>query len=149
MLSLIVDTREQLELEFAVGRVFDEIRHEKLDVGDYGAEIDGKRLPLVFDRKAIGDLYGTLTHGNARFHREIERAKKTGTLLVLLIEGSLKDVQCGYAYSMVSGDTILKTAFSLWVRHDVVPVFCNDRDECRRFVEETFASFERCWEKEK
>jgi len=151
-LVLLVDTREQLPLEFEDG-IFSEIRYEGLAFADYhcqyvyGEKIDEQRtIPIVFERKSIGDLFGTLTRGHDRFKRMLSKARECNAEVCLLIEGSMWDVASGYEYSSVSGDTILKTVFSLWVRHGIIPVFCNDRLEMARFIEETYEAVGRNYE---
>lgn len=143
-LELIIDSREQKSLkdEFKAG-IFDIIISKKLEYGDYGCTIDGKEVPIYFERKGLGDLFGTLTKDHKRFGRELHRAKLSCHQLILLVEGSLRDVASGYSHSSISGDTIIKTIFSLWVRHGLYPVFCNGRRECARFIEETYTAVAR------
>lgn len=142
MLKLKIDSREQAPLEFKTG-AFDEVVVEGLPIGDYWAEIDGIEVPICFERKAMGDLYGTMTHGYERFKREMERAQKHGVKLVLLIEGSMREVAAGYAHSKFTGDAMLKKLAMLYVRYDLEYVFCNDRREMARRIEETFQAIKR------
>lgn len=144
---LIVDSREQLPLEFKAG-VFDEIKVDGMPFGDYWCELDGKEVSLVFERKGIGDLFGTLTSGHDRFSKMLEKAKWAGAEVVLLIEGTMEDVFKGYKHSTVSGETILKTVFTNWVRHGLTPVFCPDRRSMARFIEESYAAIQRNYKKQ-
>lgn len=143
-LVLIQDSREQAGLldEFKKG-VFDEIVTRGLPYGDYACEIEGKAVPIVFERKGLGDLFGTLTSGSKRFRRVIQKANKAGCQFVLLVEGTLRDVAGGYEHSSVAGDTIIKTVFSNWVRHGLTPVFCPDRRTMARVIEETYTAVAR------
>lgn len=84
-MKLIIDTREQLPLDFTSYQYI-EIERKSLPYGDYAAEIkDGYRLPIYFERKEK-DLFSTLT-GEAlvRFKKEIARAKEDGSRLILIM----------------------------------------------------------------
>ena len=69
-----------------------------------------------------------------RFKREIEKAKKLGIKLILIIEGSVSQVAWGTAYSKVNGHSILKTVFTLWIKYDLMPVFCVDKNDMSNFI---------------
>ena len=70
-MTIIIDNREQKPLEFSVPT-----KRGTLAVGDYRAEFsDGSVSQVVFERKSINDLYGTLSKGYSRFKREIEDRK--------------------------------------------------------------------------
>lgn len=144
MLKLVVDSREQLPLIFR-DSVFDEIIVDGLPVGDYMAMIDGKEIPITMERKGLADLFGTMTNGYPRFRKELERAKEFGLTIILLIEGSMRDVAKGYEYSQFSGDSMLKKLAMLRVRYDLEYHFFNDRLEMSRFIEEIFLAVRRNW----
>ena len=146
-LVLKVDSREQKPLEFRDG-VFDEIVTEGLPVGDYWAELNGKELPICFERKGLGDLFGTMTSGYERFKHEMKRAEEAGLKLVLLIEGSMREVAGGYEHSQYSGDSMLKKLAMLYVRYDLECHFFNDRREMARYIEEVFSAVRRNYKKE-
>ena len=143
-LTLIQDSREQAGLkdEFKEG-VFDEIIIDGLPCGDYWAKLDGVELPIIFERKSLGDLFGTMTTGNDRFKKMLERSKGNHLQVILLIEGTIKDIFKGYKHSTVAGETILKTIFTLFVKYDLIPVFCEDRRSMARFIEETYSALAR------
>lgn len=142
-MKVICDTREQLPLEFN-HKFITEVKREKLLVGDYQAEFsDGYRPPIVFERKGIGDLYGTLTSGYKRFKKEILRAQESKTTLIIIIEGTFTKVLAGYSHSSVEGITIIKKLFTLWCRYGVKPVFCKDREEASSYITEFFCALGR------
>jgi ERCC4-type nuclease len=92
---LIQDTREQAPLSFYHPQVKVAVR--KVECGDYGFRFaDGTLSCVEFERKSVGDLYGSLTSGHDRFHRKISRAQDKGIRLVLLVENSMSKVQEGY-----------------------------------------------------
>lgn len=149
MLKLICDSREQKCLEFRAG-VFDEIIRGTLNVGDYGAEVGESRIPIVFERKSLGDLFSTLGSSEyERFRREMHRATESNTKLVLLIEGTMRDVASGYERSTFDGDSMLKKLATLYVKYDLEYHFCCDRRVMSRRIEDTFQAVERLWKKEK
>lgn len=147
-LKLKIDSREQLPLEFS-NRVFDEVVVEGLPFGDYWAELEGKELPIVIERKALGDLFGTMTQGYKRFKKEMEKAKWAECHMILAIEGKLSDVFVGFKHSEFSGESMLKKLAMLRIRYDLEVMFFDGRDEMRRWVEELFDAVRRNFTREK
>jgi ERCC4-type nuclease len=148
-MKIIIDTREQTYLEFPF-EFITEVKREKLIVGDYQAEFqNGYRPPLIFERKSINDLYGTLGKGYKRFKKEIIRAKENGIRLVIVIEGSIVKVSKGIKMSDMSGESIIKRLFTLWIKHDVYIVFCNSREEMASYIYETYCAIGRLLKKDK
>jgi ERCC4-type nuclease len=141
-LNLIIDTREQLPLEFC-GVLFGEIKRAKLDVGDYGATWHNAPIPIYFERKSIGDLFGTMTNGYERFKKEMARAKESGVKLVLLIEASMREVAKGYEHSKFEGSSMIKKLHTLHVRYDLEFHYMNDRGEMARFIAEEYQAIAR------
>ena len=142
-MKIIIDSREQSELTFDFPFVT-EIMRMKLEVGDYGCQYeDGYVAPVVFERKSIPDLFGTLGKGHDRFDREIARAKDMDIKLILIIEGTLTKVLKGYEHSTISGISIAMTVFSLWLRYGLTPVWCKDRIEMQIFIYNYFAALGR------
>jgi len=143
-LKLIIDSREQLPLDFNEA-AFDEVEVRGMPVGDYWAELDGKEIPLCFERKSLGDLFSTMTTGYGRFKKELARAKEAGLTVILVIEGSMREVAAGYDYSRYKGDSMLKKLAMLRVRYDLEFHFFNDRREMSRYIEEIFSAIRRSW----
>ena len=143
-MTLVIDSREQdsLKEEFKPG-VFDEVVIDGLPVGDYWMKLDGHEVPICFERKGLGDLFGTMTSGHERFKKMLEKAKNNNLQVILLIEGTMKDIFQGYKHSTIPGQTILKTVFTLFVKYDLFPVFCEDRRTAARFIEETYSALAR------
>lgn len=135
-----IDTREQKELEFTPGLNIQKIC---LKFGDYGCEIETSKgewidIPIRFERKGFGDLFGTMGKGYERFKKEMERAQKANCRLFLLVEGSLKKVEKGYKYSKIPGITILRRLAMLEVRYGLHVHYFNDRGEMTKFIEEIY-----------
>lgn len=140
-MKIKIDQQEKLPLDFTVGGSISEVTVTHLPIADYWASWeDGTEMPVIFERKTVADLFGTLTNGMERFKREIAKANENNIKLILIVEGSICDVLAGADYSSTAGKSILKTMFTLWLKYDVVPVFCNNRSEMKRFILETFES---------
>jgi len=141
---LLVDSREQHPLEFTVDHILTEVVVETLPVGDYACQyVSGHRPPIVFERKSLGDLFGTMTSGYRRFKRELTKAADLKIHLLLGIEASISQVKHGYPHSNFSGDSCLQKVMTLWMRYGLQPVFCRDREELAWFIRATFESIGR------
>ena len=145
---MIVDSREQIPLKFKDG-VFEEVVVEGVPFGDYWCEVDGVQVPFCFERKTCGDLWGTMTKGYPRFKREMERAKKHGFQMELIIEGSMTEIARGFGYSQFKGESMLKKLAMLRVRHDLPYHFFNTRREMARYIEDVFSAIRRNYKVEK
>lgn len=151
---ILRDTREQKPLEFSHPDILFTKKH-KLDVGDYCICFSDGSIPaVIFERKSIGDLFGTLTGDYDRFKLEVMRAKESGITLFLIVEGSLSKVLKGFKHIdprspreriHISGLRIVRTLFSLYVRYGVIPVFCKDREEMQNYIVEYYLAL---WRKE-
>ena len=133
---LITDTREQTPLPFRKTLV------KKLDFGDYGAELNGELLPVVFERKSPQDLRGTITTGHERFKEEIGRSFDKGFKLIIIVECPYKDFIDnkfeGAHYSKMPVHVITKILHKLQVRYNLEFVFCNDRSEACNYIRNYF-----------
>lgn len=133
-----IDTRETKPLEFPYLCV-DGTKRIKLDVGDYGVEFtDGYKPPIFFERKSMGDLFGTLGKGYKRFKKEIMRSQEAKCSLILIVEGSLSKVMKGYSHSTIEGLSIVRKLFTLYVKYGVRPVFCKSREEMSLYIYNMF-----------
>jgi len=139
-MRIITDTREQAPLVFK-HKFIREVINKKLDVGDYGVMFTGEEIfPVVFERKSISDLYGTLSQGYERFKREIERAKESNTQLIIIVEASLSKVLKGVKFSQRTPESIVYQIFTIWVRYGVMTVFCKDSEECSEYITQFYIS---------
>lgn len=146
---ILVDTREQNILEFSNSYIT-EVKKVKLDVGDYGCQFaDGYIPPVFYERKSIGDLFGTLGQGYGRFKNEIIRARENGYTLIIIIEGGLLKVLKGYKHSTIEGITIVRKLFTLWVKYGILPVFCKDREEMSEYIMQFYISIGKKYVKDK
>ena len=145
-MKLLIDSREKIPLEFRHG-TFDSIETRGLPVADYWLELEGTEVPLCFERKGLGDLFQTMTHGYERWKKMIEKAEVLGLKVILLIEGSLREIHKGYKHSEYSGESMLKKLAMLRVRHDLEWHCFNDRREMARYIEEIFDAVRRNYKK--
>jgi hypothetical protein len=148
-MKIYCDTREQRPLEFEVDGEVSEVITTKLPYGDYACgweDKEGKHvkfMPLFFERKSLGDLYGTMGKGMERFKKEIERANDDGSKLIIIVEACFAEVKNGYEHSKMEGESILKTLHTLWVKHDVPYILCNDRKDMKETILHFFSSIGR------
>lgn len=147
-MKIVIDKREQLPLEFKIGDIIKEVIYESRPWADYwGMDDKGREYPISFERKSLGDLFGTLTSGMERFKKMLNKAQSMDCQVYLLIESNLERVLEGYEHSQVSGEQIMKTIFSLKVRHGLEPIFCNNRNEMKQHIVQTYLALERNWAK--
>ena len=131
-------------LPFRCDSIFTDIARETLPVGDYACRyLDGSTAPIYFERKSLPDLFSTMTQGHRRFKQEVQRAKALRVVLILIIEGSLSKVYEGVPYSRLSGESCVQKLYTLWLKYDLMPVFCTSRAEMMAFIKETFEAVGR------
>lgn len=138
---IIRDTREQAKLLFSSEI---EVIDKKLDFGDYGCELaDGHVVPIVFERKSVNDLFGTLTSGYDRFKAEIIRSQEAKCRMILIIEGTITKVGKGIKHSKRNPDSLLDQIFTLFVRYKIIPVFAKDPMEASRWITLFYKAYEK------
>ncbi len=138
----MVDSREQLPLDFKVGGLISEVRVEKLDYGDYQAlYLDGERSTVVFERKSRSDLWTTMASKEYnRFRREMERAKRDKAMFVIAVEGTIEQVSEGSEYSTFKGESMLKKLGTLMFKHGIPTMFNPTRADMIRMMTWAFES---------
>lgn len=140
---IIQDSREQSPLIFK-HKSIKEVIVKGLDTGDYGAITDcGFEFPMYFERKSIGDLYGTLSQGYSRFKKEIERSKEKNTQLIIIVEKNLSNVLNGAPYSERTPESIVYQIFTILVRHGVQTIFCKDREDVSEYITQFYIAHEK------
>lgn len=136
-MKIIIDTREQAPLTFKHKEVKEAVKG-MLKVGDYAVMFGDDVFPVHFERKSLNDLYGTLSQGYTRFRKEIDRAKEMNVRLIIIVEGSLTRVLHGVGYSQRTPESIVYQIFTIYARHGVETVFCNNRDEVAEYITQFF-----------
>jgi len=142
-IKYIVDTREQLPLSVGTSKTR---KYKKLNVGDYGLEIDGELQKISVERKSPEDLIATVTSGHKRFKKEIQRAIDNKILLYILIECSyttVRDFTWLVTKCKTKGETVLKICHTLELKYGVRFVFCNSRKEMIDYINRLFDSYKK------
>ena len=143
---IISDSREQAPLSFNKDKF--NVVTEGVPFGDYWCEVPNSegtytQVPICFERKGIGDLFGTMGKGYERFKREMERCKEAKFHMILAIEGTIRDVHKGYEYSSIKGESMLKKLAMLRIRYDLEVLFFEDRKSMALWIEEIFDAVHR------
>lgn len=125
-ITLIMDTREKLPLDFSYSKSVDSVVRKKLDATDYS--ILGFENKWGCERKARGDLVNTLLGDHDRFKREMERLKDYDEAYIL-VEGTHEEL-AKYCLHFGNGkalNTIYGTLLKYEKYYPVTVQFCKDR----------------------
>ena len=148
---IIVDTREKPHAIDGILSYFDRsgipYERSKLLFGDY---MDYSNPNLVIDRKqTIQELAQNCTRDHERFRRELERVKRTGSELVLLVEQNrYKDrdewvqvsqiadlIRWSNPHTMVRGEKVYRVLASWTAKYPLSVIFCDKRSTGRMITE--------------
>ena len=148
---VIVDSREKPKAIERTLQYFSDhgIEYEvsKLLFGDY---MDWNRPGVVVDRKQnIAELAKNCTVEHERFRREMDKARKAGATLVVLVEqnrykdrgewvevNSIEDLlRWSSPHTMVRGEKVYRVLASWTAKYPLRVVFCDKRSTGRKIVE--------------
>ncbi|MDZ4786283.1 MAG: ERCC4 domain-containing protein [bacterium] len=139
--KIIVDSREQKPLSFNNSVI------EAVNVGDYALTKPYDKKIYV-ERKSLLDFIGTLTKDLGRFEREIERAVKDKSYIVMLVENDINDClgftflakkYIGLRYVKTTPAHVFKNLRDLLQKYDNFQVlFVNGRIEAKNGVIKIF-----------
>jgi len=151
MKFLLIDSREKPKAIRSIVKYFDSIGlvHEtsKLFIGDYQ---DFNRPQIIVDRKQnIAELAKNCTADHERFRRELERAQKANTTLVVLVEQNrYKDrdrwIHCETVedlmlwespHTTIRGEKVYRVLRSWMAKYPLRVEFCEKRNTGRRIYE--------------
>lgn len=151
MKYLLIDTREKPKAIQNILRTFDEagVVHEstKLLIGDY---MDWNRPGVIVDRKQnIAELAKNCTSDHVRFKAELERTKKAGAHLCILVEQNrYKDgdewrrvedisdlIRWTSPHTTIRGEKVYRVLVSWINKYDLSVEFCDKRQTGRRILE--------------
>ena len=151
MKYLLVDSREKPKAIRSIIKYFDAIGlvHEstKLLIGDY---MDFNRPQICIDRKQnIAELAKNCTADNERFRRELERAQKANTTLVVLVEQNrykdgdrwihveaVEDLMLWESpHTTIRGEKVYRVLRSWMAKYPLRVEFCDKRNTGRRIYE--------------
>ena len=147
---ILVDTREKPK---AIGKIleyFDShgIQYDtsKLYFGDY---MEYANPQLVIDRKQnVAELAKNCTHDHERFKRELERVKKVGAHLVILVEqnhykdrdkvfrvDTIEDLMCWSSpHTQVRGEKVYRVLASWMAKYPISVRFCSKKDTGKEII---------------
>lgn len=135
-MCLIVDSREQPTTRARERyNAFPSHRRDKLDFGDYSAEVtdpDGEIISLrdavVVERKmSLDELCNCFTHDRGRFEREFLRAKNAGAKIYLLIENAtFEGAYNGRYRSKMAPQALIGSLFSWMAKYNICLLFCKE-----------------------
>lgn len=148
---LLIDTREKPKAIETILKQFDEagIRHErtKLLFGDY---MDYNRPHIVVDRKQnIAELAKNCTVEAERFKKELERAQRANSRLVILVEQNrykdrdewkqVRDISdlmlWSNPHTTIRGEKVFRVLSSWTNKYNLSVVFCDKRVTGRKILE--------------
>lgn len=148
---LLIDTREKPKAIRSIVKYFDSIglTHDstKLLFGDY---MDWSRPQLVIDRKQnIAELAKNCTSEHERFRRELDRAQKANSTLVILVEQNrykdrdewihVEDVAdlmlWSSPHTTIRGEKIYRVLRSWMAKYPLRVEFCDKRQTGKRIYE--------------
>lgn len=133
-MKIIIDTREQLPLEFT-GH---ETTRHKLDEGDYATEQTEDYV--VIERKSLDDFYSTITHNHIRFKSEIIRARAKHKVFYIFIEGSLETFY-GLKWTerklKTTGEILRKIVNTMRERYTLSIIECDGREDMSKKILQT------------
>ena len=151
MKFLLIDSREKPKAIRSIVKYFDSIGlvHEtsKLFIGDYQ---DFNRPQIIVDRKRnIAELAKNCTADHEQFRRELERAQKANTTLVVLVEqnryrGRDKFIHCESVedlmlwespHTTIRGEKVYRVLRSWMAKYPLRVEFCDKRSTGRRIYE--------------
>lgn len=151
MKYLQVDTREKPKAIQSILRYMDQqgVEHisTKLLIGDY---MDWNRPQICVDRKQnIAELAKNCTSDHERFRRELQRAQKANTTLVVLVEqnrykdrdqwihvGSIEDLMLWSSpHTTITGEKVYRVLRSWMAKYPLRVEFCDKRETGRRIYE--------------
>ena len=148
---LLIDSREKPK---AIERTLQYFRDHgveyevtKLLFGDY---MDYNQPQIVIDRKQnIAELAKNCTSEHERFRRELERARKANSRLVVLVEqNKYKDrgewvqvdsivdlIKWSSPHTMVKGEKVYRVLLSWCAKYPLTVEFCDKRSTGRKILE--------------
>lgn len=147
---ILVDTREHKEAITDIISSFQtcgyEYERSKLYIGDY---IEYSNPLLVIDRKqSIQELAQCCASDHERFRRELDRVKKVGAHLVILVEqnhykdrdkvfrvDTIEDLMCWSSpHTQVRGEKVYRVLASWMAKYPISVRFCSKKDTGKEII---------------
>lgn len=131
LLSIIIDTREQLPYSFNPQRV--RAIRRALPAGDYS--IEGMETKVAVERKSLDDFAQTVIKNRNRFHAELKKLQ-TYDFACVIVEADLRDIVRGNYTSGASPESILGNLTSICAEWGIPVYCCSSRQLAIVFVEQ-------------
>ena len=138
-LTIIEDTREQTPLDFSAFP-FVTVERGTLHSGDYS--VKGYEERFAIERKSLADLLGTITHGHARFERELQRLMSFQYAAVV-VEAPEIDLRTGKYRSLLLPRAAVGMITAFEVRYRIPFHFCGTRTMAAQRIYELAYYFQR------
>lgn len=151
MKYLLIDTREKPKAIQGILKSIDragvEYERTKLLFGDY---MDWNRPEVVIDRKqSIQELAQNCTRDHVRFRAELDRAKKAGAKLVILVEQNrykdgdewravedITDLMYWTSpHTTIRGEKVYRVLRGWMAKYNIDVQFCDKRNTGKRILE--------------
>lgn len=151
MKYLLIDTREKSKAIQGILKSIDragvEYERTKLLFGDY---MDWNRPEVVIDRKqSIQELAQNCTRDHVRFRAELDRAKKAGAKLVILVEQNrykdgdewrtvedITDLMYWTSpHTTIRGEKVYRVLRGWMAKYNIDVQFCDKRNTGKRILE--------------
>ncbi len=140
-MKVLIDSREQKPLIFGC-----DWERRCLPVGDYGCSFKEDHLhDVIWERKSIGDLYGTLTLGYDRFRRMMLKAAEKKITVIIAIEGTKDKVLKGYEHSARDPKSILVQLETIEKKYGVKSVFFASRISMQNHIADYYYEEYQKW----
>ncbi len=130
LVTIVVDTREQLPLAFDPDTVATVRR--ALPAGDYS--IEGYETSVAVERKTLDDLVLTVIHGRRRFYKELARLASYDHACVA-VEANLSDVIQGRYRGGAHPNAVFGAILAIVVDGGIPIFFCSNRQVACKFVQ--------------
>jgi len=140
--TIVIDTREQRPLEFS--KCIHTIT-AALPVGDYS--LRGLENQVVIERKSLGDLLGSITHGRDRFVREL-RQFRSFRFAGLLVEADWDDIENRHYPQKVHPNAVYGSLVAFCVKYGVMPILGGDHVTSARICERLLMNYARLVERD-
>lgn len=138
--QIVIDSRESCPLKFDIP-----VKIESLNVGDYAFSHNPY---IIFERKSLADLIGSLTQGLERLTKELERADKAGIYLIMIVENKIQDaLSFNHLPWMKRVKTKATPEFIFYNIRELIQrfikfqvIFCDGRKEVTEYIMKGFLS---------
>ena len=118
--TIFIDTREQRPFRFSEGIASE---RRALKVGDYS--LAGFEDDVVVERKELGDLMRSISHGRERFVKEL-RQLRAYRLAAIVIEADWSRILAGDYRAAVHPNAAVGSLMAFAIKYGVLPILAGD-----------------------